>query len=657
MKPVLVYRIVNRMFFLFLAGVFSFLEIAYAGSMIPPPFGLASNDVFVGYFYPVLIFCLLIVVLLGFYFYRYKHAFSSAKNISKQGAANAVFAIDDGRDIRVMRINKQLYVDLSNIAMHELMIEGKGKPEILSLKKVLQYQGVGENDSAAMLRMVKQQFKLVEFGLIYGDVRGKKKDQIDVYHISCRPILNKKNKVTHVDVLWKDCVGQQQRIKTLVGQAERDHLTGLANKMCFDKFIATFPDTAKQGVKNVLCFMDLDNFKPVNDTAGHAAGDELLKQLADIFRKHVRSSDLLARTGGDEFVILFPDCSMRKAKERFESIINHVSSLRFSWDDKSFVIGISMGAVEFGSGVSTQGMLDLCKIADEACYTAKQKGRNQLYTHDFSGALKQAKSVGQDNWAEIIRDALDNDKFKLYVQPIIPLSHTDTDKKKRFEIYIRLPYNGRILRPGSFFPAAERAGLSRSIDRWVVRQAFSRLSQLNSASIDSVMHEFTINLSVGTLLDDSFSGFISEQLKKHDLNASSMCFEVSESTVVSNFTQARKFLVKLAMLGCSNSLDDFGSGLSALNYIRDLPIHYLKIDGVFVRNIEKNQIDAAMVHSLNHMSKVMNLKTVAEFVENEHTAILLRRLGVNYAQGYYCGRPLPLERLELSKKTTLTLVK
>jgi Amt family ammonium transporter len=634
------------MLFLFLAGAFSFFGIAYAGNMMPPPFSLLFGDVFVGYFFPILIFCMLTIVLLGFYLYRYRRAFFLDKNINKQEPTNAVFTIDNGRDINVIRINKQLHVDQSSTTMPDL-----------SFKKVLQQQGVSESDSAAILRMVKQQFKLVEFGLIYGDVRGKKKDQLDVYHVSCRPVLNKKNKVIRVDVLWKDRVGQQRRMKTLVGQAERDHLTGLANKMRFDKFLDAFPETAKQGAKNVLCFMDLDNFKPVNDTAGHAAGDELLKQLADIFRKHVRSSDLLARTGGDEFVILFPDCSMHKAKERFESIINHVSSLRFSWEDKSFVIGISMGAVEFDSGVSKESMSDLCKVADDACYTAKQKGRNQLYVHDFNGSLKHAKNMGQDNWAEIIRDALDHDKFKLYVQPIIPLNHTDNDKKKRFEIYIRLPYNGRVLRPGSFFPAAERAGLSRSIDRWVVRQVFARLSRLNDASTDGVMHEFTINLSVGSLLDDSFSSFVSEQLRKHNLNASSMCFEVSESAVVSNFTQARKFLVKLATLGCSNSLDDFGSGLSALNYIRDLPIHYLKIDGVFVRNIEKNQIDAAMIHSLNHMSKVMNLKTVAEFVEDEHTAILLRRLGVNYAQGYYCGRPLPLERLEVSKKTTLTLVK
>jgi len=656
MKSILVYHPVNKILFLFLAGIFSFFGIASAGNMGDSSSGLVADPagVFVSYIFPALIFCIFLIVLLGFYFYRW--SFSFGKKISEQNSTG--IAIDD-EDINVMRVNKQLHVVLSRITEHEVMIRKSDKLATLSFKKVLQQQGISKNDIVAMLRMVKRQFKLVEFGLIYGDVRGKKKadDQIDVYHVSCHPVLNKKNKVVSVDVLWKDRVGQQRRMETLVGQAERDHLTGLVNKMCFDKFIDVFPETAKQGAKNVLCFMDLDNFKPVNDTAGHAAGDELLKQLAVIFQKHVRSSDLLARTGGDEFVILFPNCSMNKAKERFESIINHVSSLRFSWEDKSFVIGISMGAVEFDSGISKKGMQDLCKIADDACYTAKQKGRNQLYVHDFSDALKQAKNIGQDNWAEIIRDALDNDKFKLYVQPIIPLSHTDNDKKKRFEIYIRLPYNGRILRPGSFFPAAERAGLSRSIDRWVVRQAFSRLSRLNNASIDGIMHEFTINLSVGTLLDDSFSGFISEQLRKHDLNASSMCFEVSESAVVSNFTQARKFLVKLATLGCSNSLDDFGSGLSALNYIRDLPIHYLKIDGVFVRNIEKNQIDAAMIHSLNHMSKVMNLKTVAEFVEDEHTAILLRRLGVNYAQGYYCGRPLPLERLENSKKTTLVLVK
>ena len=342
---------------------------------------------------------------------------------------------------------------------------------------------------------------------------------------------------------------------------------------------------------------------------------------------------------------------MDKAKIRFENMINSVSSLRFSWGDKSFVVGVSMGAVEFDSGISVAALHDLCKLADEACYTAKQKGRNQLYIHDVGHQQTETEHMGKDNWPSIIRDALDNDKFKLYVQPIIPLSSEDDDKKRRFEVYIRLPHNGRVLRPGSFFPAAERHGLSRSIDRWVVRQILEKLAKINQES--DIVREFTVNISAASLLDPNFATFIGEQLNKSGVSASSMCFEVSESAVVSNFTEARKFLVKLATLGCSNSLDDFGSGLSALNYIRDLPIHYLKIDGVFVRNIETNQIDAAMIHSLNHMSKVMNLKTIAEFVEDEHTAMLLRRLGVNYAQGYYCGRPLPFERLESHQEATV----
>lgn len=642
MKSPLAYLIVNRVFlYFFSTALLFFFSVLYADDAVMAKISNDANSSLT--VYVLLVLLLFGVCLLGVYLY--KKIVAMAKQRAGVFPTEFAMGIDD---TNVMRVNSDLKVEY----MHQ-----NKKDEVLSFQQVLLQRVMRKHDRAAIMTMVGKQFKLAEFGLNYGEVRSKNNNQTHIYHVASKPVLNKNKQVIYVDVLWKDHLQQKKRMATLVGQAERDHLTGLVNRMCFDRFIDAFPENAKPNAKNVLCFMDLDNFKPVNDSGGHAAGDELLKQLAEIFQQHVRSSDLLARIGGDEFAILFPDCSMQQAQQRFERIINHVSSLRFSWEGKSFVIGVSMGAVEFSSAVSARDMQELCKTADDACYIAKEKGRNQLYIHRANGVLKKSEHTGQENWSEILRNALDHDAFKLYVQPIIPLSPDDNDHKKRFEIYIRLAYNGRILRPGSFFPAAERAGLSRAIDRWVVRRVFARLARLNAESADGVLHEFTINLSAGSLLDNSFAGFIHEQLNKYHLSAGSMCFEVSESAVVSNFTQARKFLVKLAALGCSNSLDDFGSGLSALNYIRDLPIHYLKIDGVFVRNIEKNQIDAAMIHSLNHMSKVMNLKTVAEFVEDEHTAMLLRRLGVNYAQGYYCGRPLPLERFEASKKTELVLIK
>ena len=549
-------------------------------------------------------------------------------------------------DSALIRVNHHLVIEFTNIATQKFL--GKTDDDLFgqSLKDVSKEFGLSEKDTKAILKMVKTQFRVSEYGLTYKDVTCDRNGRRSTFLISTMPILEHR-RVVSVALLGKDLAVQQKMMDKLIGQAERDHLTGLVNRMGFDKFIENFPDAVRPGSKHVICYMDLDNFKPVNDSAGHAAGDELLKQLAEIFRKHTRASDFLARIGGDEFVIVFPDCPMERAKLRCEDMINSVSSLRFSWGDKSFVVGVSMGAVEFQSGVTVSGLHDLCKIADDACYMAKKKGRNQLYIHDPGHATKAASNnMGTDNWQDIIRDALDNNKFELFVQPIIPLGKTDRDAKKRYEVYVRLPYNGRVLRPGSFFPAAERFGLSRSIDRWVVRRTMERLAKLNTRQKMGTAREFTINLSAASLLDEGFADFVTEQLNKFGLNASSLCFEVSEADVISNFTQARKLLTKLATIGCSNSLDDFGSGLSALNYIRDLPIHYLKIDGVFVRNIETNQIDAAMIYSLSHMSKAMNLKTIAEFVEDEHTAKLLNRLGVNYAQGYYCGRPLPLERLE-----------
>ncbi len=608
--------------------------------------GLSANDVSSGlsqYSYPLAFLSLMLLSVITVRAYR-KGELSFVKEPRREQKKIAVDA-----DSSLIRIDRRLNVEYTNVATQKFI--GKTDEQLVgqNLEYMMKELGLSTKDKKAILKMVKRQFTLVDFGLNYTDVTSERNGEKYSFYISTAPILNSKNNIISVALIGKDQSVQQKMMDKLVGKAEKDHLTGLVNRMGFDKFIEQLPETIRPGSKTVICYMDLDNFKPVNDSAGHAAGDELLKQLADIFNKHIRTSDFLARTGGDEFVAVFPDCPMEKAKLRCENMINSVSSLRFSWGDKSFVVGVSMGAVEFDAGVTVAGLHDLCKIADDACYTAKKKGRNQLYIHKPSHSPQSSGHMGGDNWQTIIRDALDGNKFKLFVQPIIPLGGSNKDGKKRYEVFIRLPYNGRILRPGSFFPAAERYGLSRSIDRWVVRRTMERLANLNRNSNPSTIREFTINLSAASLLDESFSTFVKEQLDTFDLTASSLCFEVSETDVISNFSQARKLLTKLATIGCSNSLDDFGSGLSALNYIRDLPIHYLKIDGVFVRNIETNKIDAAMIHSLNHMSKVMNLKTIAEFVEDEHTAKLLHRLGVDYAQGYYCGRPLPLEKLETAQ--------
>lgn len=598
------------------------------------------------YAYPLAALAIILLGIIAARAYRNKE-FPFQKN-RKQSSAQKKIAV--APDSLVIRVGRRQKVEFTNVPAQQLI--GKSNEELIGSKCgiVLKQLGISSKETDVVLKMLKKQFLIDDFGLNYKDVVCEQNGKKRIFHVSSAPILNSKNKVISVALIGQDQAVQQKMMEKLIGQAERDHLTGLVNRMGFDKFIEEFPKNVRPGSKNVICYMDLDNFKPVNDSAGHAAGDELLKQLSDIFRQHVRASDLLARTGGDEFVVIFPDCPIEKAKSRCENMINSVSSLRFSWGDKSFVVGVSMGAVEFDAGVNVAGLHDLCKIADEACYMAKQRGRNQLCVHQPEHAVDSSDHMGTDNWQEIIRDSLDNNKFQLFVQPIIPLGGKDgsgnRDGKKRYEVYLRLPYNGRVLRPGSFFPAAERYGLSRSIDRWVVRRTMERLAKIISNSNDNSVREFTINLSAASLLDEGFSVFVIEQLERFSLNASSLCFEVSEADVISNFSQARKLLTKLATIGCSNSLDDFGSGLSALNYIRDLPIHYLKIDGVFVRNIETNQIDAAMIHSLSHMSKAMNLKTVAEFVEDEHTAKLLQRLGVDFAQGYYCGRPVPLERLE-----------
>ncbi|MCK5726480.1 MAG: EAL domain-containing protein [Thiotrichaceae bacterium] len=590
------------------------------------------------HFYPVVLLFFVFLSALGYFLYR------SHFSKKSQRQENNKQSVELGSYL--LRINKKMIIKSANDKVNSLT--GLSSDSIVgrSLKDIIELQGATPVDQQSILKMVKQQFSIADFGLNYRDVSLNKKTEPSLFHVSTAPVMNDRGKIIAVTLIIKDLSVRQKMWDKLLGKAEQDHLTGLINRMGYDKYIEQFPHNMQENSTHVLCFMDLDNFKPVNDSAGHAAGDELLKQLSDIFRQHVRSTDLLARTGGDEFVILFSNCTMEKAKARCENIINSVSLLRFSWADKSFIVGVSIGAVEFNSDVTVAGLQGLCKIADDACYTAKKKGRNQLFVHE-SGKLPELKNAqfSTDNWQDIIRNAIDNNQFKLMAQPIVPLGSKNKDNRKRYEVFIRLPYNGRILRPGSFFPAAERYGFSLEIDRWVIHEVFKQLSFLNLNTLNTGFREFTINITTASLLDDSFSSFVSEALDTFGLSASSICFEIPESIVISNFSQARKLLSRLATLGCKNSLDDFGSGLSSLSYIRDLPLHYLKIDGIFVKNIESNQVDAAMIHSLNHMSSVMNLKTVAESVENKHTAKLLHRLGVNYAQGYYCGRPQPLEEL------------
>lgn len=427
-------------------------------------------------------------------------------------------------------------------------------------------------------------------------------------------------------------------------QASHDSLTGLANRSQFDNYIKQSVVSAHaDSLQHVLCYLDLDQFKVVNDTCGHLAGDELLRQLGDLLKRNIRRHDFVARLGGDEFGILMHDCSLSEAFMACEKLRDMVRDFHFAWEDRSFTIGVSIG-ISAITGTSSNAV-DLLKEADAACYAAKDKGRNSVHVYrpdDEELAMRQ----GEMQWVERIQQGLAQNRFCLYGQPIVAIGHEE--EGLHFETLVRYQdENGRIIPPGAFLPAAERYNLASELDRWVVSHLFAWMAQkegfLQQLSVCSV------NLSGVSMSDETMLAFISEQFDIWGIPPHKICFEVTETAAIANLSYATNFIHQLRNKGCSFSLDDFGSGLSSFAYLKNLPVDYLKIDGLFVKDILDDKVDLAMVKSINEVGHVMDKKTIAEFVENEQIFNLLNVLGVDYAQGYGIGKPVPLDELKLIK--------
>jgi diguanylate cyclase (GGDEF)-like protein/PAS domain S-box-containing protein len=427
-------------------------------------------------------------------------------------------------------------------------------------------------------------------------------------------------------------------------QASHDALTGLANRSELDRHIKQAIALAcENGSEHALCYLDLDQFKVVNDTCGHLAGDELLRQLGELLRKHIRRNDFVARLGGDEFGVLMSNCSLNETFHACENLRDLVRDFRFAWEDRSFSISVSIG-ISIING-SSGNAVDLLKEADAACYAAKDKGRNRVHVFlpdDEELAIRH----GEMQWVEKIQHGLQHNKFRLYGQPIVAI--TDLDEGMHFETLVRYQEDdGRIIPPGAFLPAAERYNLAPALDRWVISHLFEWI-----ATKPGFMDELSlcsVNLSGLSLSDETMLAFISKQFSKWSIPVHKICFEVTETAAIANLSNATKFINQLKERGCSFSLDDFGSGLSSFAYLKNLPVDYLKIDGLFVKDILDDKVDLAMVKSINEVGHVMDKKTIAEFVENEQIFNLLSTLGVDYAQGYGIGKPVPLDELKIIK--------
>lgn len=444
--------------------------------------------------------------------------------------------------------------------------------------------------------------------------------------------------------IFRDVTADRKVINRLYQQASHDALTGLMNRRSFEEYLEQVAHDDSGILKtHVLVSIDLDNFKTVNDTCGHQAGDELLKQVSHLFQRFVRQTDKVARMGGDEFAIFLENCALEKARAIMDSILIEMRNFRFSWEGKVFTVTASIGLVEFIPAAELT-LKTLFADADKACYTAKALGRNQTFAHLNSEEVYQSEQRHTD-WSKVLERALENDRFILFVQPIMPLQGHTQFPYHQYEVLLRLPFRKHLLSPGSFLPAADRLDMMTRIDRWIIRKVLEMVTTSNLRSKEGIEPRLMINLSSQAVQDPDLFAFIQTEISQQNVNPALLCFEIAESVAIANFVQTKRLMKALHALGCHLVLDDFGSGFSSLNYVRDLPLSYLKIDGNFVHNLVSNPVDAAMIKAVHEVGQVMNLLTIAELVEDAETLERLRGIGVDFAQGYYCGKPFPFKHL------------
>jgi diguanylate cyclase (GGDEF)-like protein len=430
---------------------------------------------------------------------------------------------------------------------------------------------------------------------------------------------------------------EQQKQLQISYQATHDSLTGLVNRREFENRLDSLlkrPGSA--GTQHTLLYLDLDQFKIVNDTCGHHAGDTLLRHLTSILQTKIRHSDVLARLGGDEFGLLLEACDGDHAYRIAESLRQTAREFRFVWGDKSFAVGVSVGLVTFAGEGTT--LNDILRVADGACYVAKEKGRNRIHVYrPDDGEL--AERQGQMNWVGRISRAFEEDRLLLYRQKIIPLQNT-FQARMRYEFLIRmLSEDGEIIPPQAFLPAAERYNVIPSIDFWVISKVFELYER--DCKAGQASYTCSINLSGATLSDDRLLPYISEQFERFDIPPTAICFEITETTAIANMTVAMDLIARLKELGCQFALDDFGSGMASFGYLKNLAVDYIKIDGSFVTDFLHDPVDRAMVESINHIGHVMGIQTIAEHVADPAVLQALRDAGVDFAQGYVIGYPEP----------------
>ena len=568
--------------------------------------------------------------------------------------------INDKRKIeeQLFREQEQALVTLSSIADGVITTDHTGKIVYLndaaeSLTGWTRQQAIGQPfDKVYRLKSgIEESRKLVRKALAGNTVLSNNHDatllnltgqDYSIAHTAA-PIKNRKGRVFGSVVVFHDVTTTRAMQEQLSYQATHDALTGLLNRTGYE---AAANKLIEQSIKerqfHILGYLDLDQFKLVNDTCGHSAGDELLRQVVEEIKANLRSDDTIARLGGDEFGILLRSCSRDDGIRVAEGIREAIQDYRFSWHGRQFAIGVSIGLVQISP--DSPGLAKLLSLADTACYAAKDQGRNRVHFYE-PGDAEMAERRGQMQWVPRIRQALDKDQLRLFYQTIAPIDDLSPDSG-HYEIFVRMiDDDGATIPPGAFIPAAERYNLIQEIDLWVIKNALAWVGDHNARN-PSELELCALNISGASIGDATCRKEIIDYLDHYGVPGEKICFEVTETAAITNLESARKFIHALKRKGCKFALDDFGSGLSSFGYLKNLPVDYLKIDGAFIRDIHNNSVDSVMVQSINTIGHEMGLKTIAEFVESEAHVDHLRRINIDYVQGYHIGKPQPLEQLQ-----------
>lgn len=467
----------------------------------------------------------------------------------------------------------------------------------------------------------------------------RKDDSEVIVEIAASRMENPRGDWIGTTYIFRNITQHREIARILAHQANHDPLTELINRNRFKVFLEDAIQSARAGRGvHAFAYVDLDQFKVVNDTSGHSAGDQLLRQLSQVMKKLMPAGDVLARLGGDEFGILLHDSSLESSMNTLNAIKDAVQEFRFVWEDKMFTVGCSIGVVfidEFAEN-ETQILRD----ADTACYAAKELGRQRIHIfHPDDEALTRRRA--EMEWVNQVQESLESGDFELYCQPIADLQGGTGEQ---CEILVRMKSGNNLVTPGMFVPAVERFGLMARLDRFIVSRFFQTVQAYSEQKGPDSLEDFnffTLNLSGATIGDEDFRDFLLDAIRNSGIDPHKLCFEITETAAVANMASAMKFIAAVKSLGAHFALDDFGSGLSSFAYLKTLPVDILKIDGIFVRDICEDPVDLAMIRSIRELGQALNIKVIGEYVETRDVMEKLQEMGIEYGQGYYISRPLP----------------